>query len=63
MRTGLVPEKWRGAVTGNVLYLGLVSLFTDFSSELIYPLLPAFFTGLVPVATAAVYIGLMDGIA
>lgn len=54
---------YRGALSGNVLYLGLVSLFTDFSSEMIYPLLPVFITGVVSPAFAAIYIGLMDGIA
>jgi MFS family permease len=54
---------WRGAIRGNVLMMGLVSLFTDFSSEMIYPLLPVFFTGLVGAAAAAVYVGLMAGIA
>lgn len=48
---------------GNVLMLGLVSFFTDFSSEMIYPLLPLFFSGLVSSGMVAVYIGLMDGIA
>jgi hypothetical protein len=48
---------------GNVLMLGFVSFFTDLSSEMIYPLLPVFFTGLVGVNAAAVYVGLMDGIA
>jgi MFS family permease len=57
------PGNWRLALSGNVFALGLVSFFTDFSSEMIYPLLPAFFTGLVAPATAAVYIGLMDGLA
>jgi MFS family permease len=42
--------------------LGLVSLFTDLSSEMIYPLLPVFFTGFVPAGVAAVYVGLMEGI-
>lgn len=51
------------AIKGNILFLGLVSFFTDLSSEMIYPLLPVFFTGLVPPAWAAIYIGLMDGIA
>jgi MFS family permease len=50
------------AVGGNVRMLGLVSLFTDLSSEMIYPLLPVFFTGLVPAGVAAVYVGLMEGI-
>jgi len=49
--------------SGNVLLLGLVSFFTDASSEMIYPLLPVFLTGLVPVGTVAIYIGLMEGIA
>ena len=53
----------KGALSGNVLALGIVSFFTDIASEMIYPLLPVFFAGLVPVATAAVYIGVMDGIA
>ena len=48
---------------GNVLMLGLVSFFTDFSSEMIYPLLPLFFSGLVSAGMVAVYIGLMDGVA
>ena len=43
--------------------MGLVSFFTDLSSEMIYPLLPMFFTGIVSPAWAAIYIGLMDGIA
>jgi len=46
----------------NVVMLGVVSFFTDVSSEMIYPLLPFFFTGLVPVSAAAIYIGLMDGL-
>ena len=46
----------------NVIMLGIVSFFTDVSSEMIYPLLPFFFTGLVPVSVAAIYIGLMDGL-
>ena len=54
---------WYQAVQGNVLMLGVVSFFTDVSSEMIYPLLPVFFTGLVPAATAALYVGVMDGIA
>ncbi|MGE4544799.1 MAG: MFS transporter [Pedobacter sp.] len=53
----------REVLPGNVLALGMVSLFTDFSSEMIYPLLPTFFTGLVSPAVAAVYIGVMDGVA
>jgi len=54
---------WRDIFRGNIFFLGLVSFFTDVSSEAIYPLLPIFFTGLVSASAAAVYIGLMDGIA
>ena len=54
---------WRNVLRGNILAMGLVSLFTDMSSEMIFPLLPIFFTGLVPVGTAALYVGLMEGIA
>jgi len=53
---------WKRAVAGNVLALGLVSMFTDMSSEMIYPLLPVFFTGLMAPGAAAVYLGLMDGL-
>jgi MFS family permease len=56
-------RSWFQALRGNVLALGIVSFFTDASSEMIYPLLPVFFTGLVPVASAALYLGLMEGIA
>jgi len=57
------PYGWRAAVRGNVLMMGLVSLFSDFSSEMIYPLLPVFFTGLMPLGAVAVYVGLMEGLA
>ena len=53
---------WRGIIRGNVLMMGLVSFFTDVSSEMIYPLLPIFFTGLVPAGVAAVYLGIMEGV-
>ncbi len=59
----LKQPSWRAALRGNVLALGIVSFFTDASSEMIYPLLPVFFTGLVPIGSAALYLGLMEGIA
>jgi MFS family permease len=43
--------------------LGLVSFLTDVSTEMIYPLLPVFFSGLVTPAAVVVYIGLMEGLA
>ncbi len=56
-------QPWWTILKGNILYLGLTSLFTDISSEMVYPLLPLFIAGLVPAGSAAVYIGLMEGVA
>lgn len=44
-----------------VIVLGLVSFFTDFSSEMIYPLLPVFLTGVLGAGAAA--LGLIEGVA
>jgi MFS family permease len=41
--------------------LGLVSLLTDTSSEMIYPLLPAFLTGVL--GAGAAFLGLVEGLA
>ena len=41
--------------------LSLVSLFNDFASEMVYPLLPAFVTG--PLGGGAMILGLLDGAA
>ncbi len=57
-----ILSRSRSAIGGNVRMLGLVSLLTDLSSEMIYPLLPVFFTGLLPAGMAAVYVGLTEGI-
>jgi len=45
----------------NILFLGLVSLFTDLSSEMIYPLLPVFLTSVL--GTSTIFVGLVEGIA
>lgn len=55
---------WVGAAFGvspNVLVAGLVSLLTDISSEMIYPVLPLFLTQVLGAPVAA--IGLIEGIA
>lgn len=57
------PRSWRAALRGNVLMMGVVSLFTDASSEMIYPLLPVFISGLVPAGSAEFYLGMMAGVA
>lgn len=48
-------------ITGNVLILGLVSLFTDISSEMIYPLLPLFLTSVLGAGPA--FLGVIEGVA
>lgn len=48
-------------ITGNVMILGLVSFFTDVSSEMIYPLLPLFLTGVLGAGPA--FLGLIEGVA
>jgi MFS family permease len=58
-----VRTRGRSPFQGNVLAMGLVSLFTDLSSEMMNPLLPIFLAGLVPLGLAPVYVGLMEGVA
>jgi len=48
-------------IRGNVLVLGVVSFFTDVSSEMIFPLLPLFLTTYLGASTAI--LGLIEGIA
>ena len=48
-------------ITGNVLILGLVSFFTDVSSEMIYPLLPLFLTTVLGAGPA--FLGVIEGVA
>jgi MFS family permease len=45
----------------NVLALGLVSLLTDVSSEMIYPLLPLFLTSVL--GAGQMFVGLVEGLA
>lgn len=45
----------------NVVALGLVSMLTDVSSEMIYPLLPLFLTGVL--GAGQTFVGLVEGIA
>jgi MFS family permease len=63
VQTPPARSSWRSAIRGNVLMMGLVSLFTDFSSEMMNPLLPLFIAGLVPLGWAPLYVGLMEGVA
>ncbi|MBP6876113.1 MAG: MFS transporter [Candidatus Eisenbacteria bacterium] len=53
---------WPGAnLPRAVIAVGVVSFLTDFSSEMIYPLLPAFLTAVL--GAGAVAIGLIEGVA
>jgi len=45
----------------NVFFLGLTSLFNDFSSEMVFSILPAFFTAVLRAGAQS--LGLVDGIA
>lgn len=51
----------KSPINKNIYILGFVSLFTDISSEMIYPLLPIFLSSTLGVSTA--FIGLLEGIA
>ncbi|MGI8669012.1 MAG: hypothetical protein ACR2J3_04090, partial [Aridibacter sp.] len=48
-------------LTGNVLALSIVSLLNDTSSEIIYPLLPAFL--FLTLGATALEIGMIEGCA
>jgi len=48
-------------ISSNVLILGLVSLLTDISSEMIYPLLPLFVTSVLGAGPA--FLGVIEGVA
>ncbi len=46
----------------NVFLLGFVSLFTDISSEMIYPVIPSFLRALLK-QSAGKFLGIIEGIA
>jgi len=60
-RSGTGGGMFFRGITGNVLILGLVSFLTDFSSEMIYPLLPLFLTTLLGAGPA--FLGVIEGVA
>ncbi|OGS26942.1 MAG: MFS transporter [Elusimicrobia bacterium RIFOXYB2_FULL_48_7] len=55
------PEKKIFGFPKNIFYMGLVSFFTDMSSEMIYPLLPVFLTGVLKAPMS--FVGLVEGVA
>lgn len=50
----------KGKIPRTVILLGLVSLFTDSASEMIYPLIPVF---VATLGSGAVVLGIMEGLA
>ncbi len=54
------PKSKSGGITRNVVILGVVSLFTDAASEMIYPLVPVFITLL---GSSVLVLGVIEGIA
>ncbi len=50
-----------GGVTRNIFLLGLVSLFTDLSSQMVFPLIPLFMTSVLGASAYAV--GIVEGAA
>ncbi len=53
--------RFMSGIGRNVFFAGLVSLFMDISSEMIYPLLPLFLTGVL--GTTKTTVGIIEGIA
>src|SRR3990172_12212313 len=56
-----MPDKKIIGLERNVFFTGLVSFFMDFSSEMIYPLVPIFLSSVLGVSKSL--IGLIEGIA
>jgi len=60
VKTGRVRRTILKGVSTNVMVLGVVSLLTDMSSEMIYPILPLFLTA---IGATGLIIGLIEGAA
>lgn len=58
---GRPPAAAAAGIPKNVVLLGLVSLCTDISSEMLYPIVPVFLTAVLGAPMAAV--GLIEGVA
>ena len=48
-------------ITGNIFIMGMVSLFTDLSSQMVFPLIPLFLTTVLGCSAYAV--GIVEGAA
>ncbi|MDP2806987.1 MAG: MFS transporter, partial [bacterium] len=56
-----MPSTEKTKLSPNVVRLGWVSLLTDISSEMLYPLIPIFLTTVLGAPMAA--LGLIEGLA
>ena len=54
-------QEKKGGARRNIFFVGLVSFFNDFSSEMIYPLLPFFLTTVLKAGAAS--LGVIEGVA
>ena len=59
--SGIDQTNKQPAISKNVVILGLVSLFNDFASEMIYPIVPLFLTNVL--AAPVMIVGLIEGLA
>ena len=57
----MATRTWRYGLTANILVLGVVSLLTDFSSEMIIPILPFYL--ILALGANALIVGLIEGTA
>src|SRR2546426_1324020 len=57
----MAARTWRYGLTANILVLGVVSLLTDFSSEMIVPILPFYL--ILALGANALIVGLIEGTA
>lgn len=56
-----IKQKTKSVISKNVVVLGFVSLFNDFASEMIYPIVPLFLTNILGAPITVV--GLIEGLA
>src|SRR3989442_14903924 len=57
----MAARTWRYGLTANILVLGVVSLLTDFSSEMIIPILPFYL--IAALGANALIVGFIEGTA
>src|SRR5690348_2772676 len=55
------PEGWFTGLTRNTVFLAVASLFSDISTEMLYPVLPVYLTQVL--GAGGVVVGLIEGVA